>query len=184
MTMASPSAHAGAEPWIGEIAMVGYSFCPRGWIDANGQLLQIAQYQALFSLYGTMYGGDGRTTFGLPDLRGRMAMNVGNGPGLSPRQMGQKGGQETVTIMTSQMPAHTHTGSLVPTTAAPSEPNPEGNSFATFPRRAANIYSPSAPDATPMHAGTIVNANTGDGQAEGNSRNVQVKHRVNTAKTG
>jgi len=96
------------EPFIGEIRYVGFNFCPRGWTSAEGQLLAISQYQALFSLYGTMYGGDGRTSFGLPDLRGRNAINAGQGPGLSNYRMGQKGGQETVTITQANMPSHTH----------------------------------------------------------------------------
>ncbi len=165
MTMASPSAFAGDSPWVGEITMVGYNFCPFGWTEANGQLLVISTYSALFSLYGTAYGGDGRTTFGLPDLRGRIAMHVGTGPGLSPRNLGQKGGVERVTISSAQMPTHTHTGSLVPTSASPDQPTPEGNSFATYPKAQANIYATAAPDAKAMHAGTIVNANTGDSQS-------------------
>ncbi len=78
--------------------LVGYTFCPRGWMDADGRLLPISQNTALFSLYGTTFGGDGRTTFGLPDLRGRVPMQTGSGPGLSPRQMGQSGGSETNTL--------------------------------------------------------------------------------------
>lgn len=105
--MAKPSL-AGVDPFIGEIMFVGYNFCPRGWAEANGQLLPIAQNNALFSLYGTTYGGDGRTTFALPDLRGRAPVHVGTGPGLSPISQGQRGGQETVTLTTAQMPAHSH----------------------------------------------------------------------------
>lgn len=96
------------EPFIGEIRYVGFNFCPRGWASADGQLLAINQYQALFSLYGTMYGGDGRTSFGLPDLRGRNAINAGQGPGLSNYSVGQKGGEETVTLTNNNLPNHTH----------------------------------------------------------------------------
>ena len=83
-----------SEPFIAEIMMFAGNFAPRGWAKCDGQLLPISQNDALFSLVGTTYGGDGRTTFGLPDLRGRTAVHPGNGPGLTPRQLGQKGGQE------------------------------------------------------------------------------------------
>jgi microcystin-dependent protein len=96
------------EPFLGQIMMVGFNFAPRGWALCNGSLLSISQYSALFSLLGTQYGGDGRTTFGLPDLRGRCAVGMGNGPGLTPRQIGQVIGQETVTLTPNEMPAHTH----------------------------------------------------------------------------
>lgn len=85
-----------AEPFIGQIMITGSSFCPRGWVEANGQLANIASNSALFSLYGTMYGGDGRTTFGLPDLRGRTPIHKGQAPGLRPRSMGEKGGSSQV----------------------------------------------------------------------------------------
>ena len=81
---------------IGEIMQFGGNFCPRGWAMTNGQLLPIAQNQALFSILGTTYGGDGRTTFALPDLRGRVAVGPGQGPGLSNYYLGQRGGQEQV----------------------------------------------------------------------------------------
>lgn len=97
------------EPLIGEIMWVGYNFCPRGWAQADGQLLQIAQNNALFSLYGTMYGGDGRITFGIPDLRGRVSVHTGTGPGLSSYSLGQRGGQELVTLTANEMPSHNHT---------------------------------------------------------------------------
>ncbi|MBK7825986.1 tail fiber protein [Nannocystis sp.] len=82
------------EPFIAEIKMFGGNFAPRGWAFCNGQLMSIAQNTALFSLLGTTYGGDGRTTFGLPDLRGRFAMHEGQGPGLSNRVLGEQGGSE------------------------------------------------------------------------------------------
>ena len=96
------------EPFIAEIRMFAGNFAPRGWAFCEGQLLSIPQHQALFSLLGTMYGGDGRTTFGLPDLRGRVPMGVGQGPGLSNHPQGQKGGQETVTLTTNEIPSHNH----------------------------------------------------------------------------
>lgn len=96
------------EEMIGVIKMFGGNFAPRGWAFCDGQLLPINQNQALFSILGTTYGGDGRTTFGLPDLRGRISMHPGNGPGLSDRRLGDKGGAEANTITESQLPSHTH----------------------------------------------------------------------------
>lgn len=96
------------EPMIAEIRMFAGNFAPRSWALCNGQLLSISENQALFSLLGTTYGGDGRTTFALPDLRGRAAMHSGQGPGLSPRPLGQRSGTQTNTMTTLQMPAHNH----------------------------------------------------------------------------
>ncbi len=88
--------------------MFAGNFAPRGWAFCDGQLLAVSQNDALFSLFGTIYGGDGRTTFGLPDLRGRVPIHAGTGPGLSPRRLGLKGGAENVTLTTNQLPSHTH----------------------------------------------------------------------------
>lgn len=95
-------------PFIAIVTMFGGNFAPRGWALCHGQLLFISQNSALFSLLGTTYGGDGRTTFGLPDLRGRAAMHPGNGPGLSSYRLGQKGGQEQVQLTLAQIPNHDH----------------------------------------------------------------------------
>lgn len=97
------------DAYIGEIRLVAFNFVPRGWLPCNGQLLPIPQYIPLFALLGNTFGGDGKTTFALPDLRGRVAIGVGAGPSLTPRQMGDSGGQESVTLTTQQLPAHTHT---------------------------------------------------------------------------
>ena len=96
------------EPFIGQIQAFGFNFAPRGWALCNGQLLPISQNQALFSLLGTTYGGDGRTTFGLPDLRGRVPIHSGKGPGLTSRQLGQRAGAETTTLNINQIPSHSH----------------------------------------------------------------------------
>ena len=98
-------------PILGQIIMFAGNFAPSGWAFCNGQLLQISQNTALFSLLGTNYGGDGEVTFGLPDLRGRVPVHSGDstGPGLSPRPLGQKSGVETVTLSPQQIPTHTHT---------------------------------------------------------------------------
>jgi microcystin-dependent protein len=97
-----------SEPFVGEIRMFAGNFAPRGWAFCDGQLLAVSQNDALFSLLGTIYGGDGRTTFGLPDLRGRIPIHSGHGPGLSERRLGAKGGAEKVTLTVNQMPSHGH----------------------------------------------------------------------------
>lgn len=98
-----------SEPFIGEIRIVGFNFPPRGWATCDGQILSIAQNTALFSLLGTTYGGNGQTTFALPDLRSRVAIHQGQGLGLSQYVMGQIAGVESVTLTQQQMPAHNHT---------------------------------------------------------------------------
>ena len=99
-----------AEPFLGEIRLWALTFAPRGWAFCDGQLLSIAQNTALFSILGTTYGGNGQSTFGLPDLRARTAVHSGNsqGPGLSSYLLGEQGGTETVTLLSTQMPAHSH----------------------------------------------------------------------------
>lgn len=96
------------EPFIGQICLFGFNFAPRGWALCNGQLLPISQNAALFSLIGTTYGGDGRTTFALPDLRGRAPIHYGQGAGLTNRSMGEVSGTENVTLLITQIPAHNH----------------------------------------------------------------------------
>jgi microcystin-dependent protein len=98
-------------PYIGEIRMFGFGTrgAPNGWQACDGSMLPISEYDALFALVGTTYGGDGQTTFAVPDLRGRLPIHQGTGPGLSTYFIGQKAGSETVTVLPTQMPAHTHT---------------------------------------------------------------------------
>jgi len=98
-----------ADPFVAEIRIFPFNFAPKGWAFCNGQLLPISQNTALFSLLGTTYGGDGKSTFALPDLEGRAVMQPGQGPGLSLRDLGEMGGSETVTLIESEIPAHTHT---------------------------------------------------------------------------
>src|SRR5262249_55020479 len=97
-----------AEPFLGEIRWVPYNFEPQGWAFCDGQLLPISQNTALFSLLGTTYGGDGRTTFALPDLRGRVSVHAGQGAGLSSYDLGSNGGAESVTLTSKQLPPHAH----------------------------------------------------------------------------
>lgn len=97
-----------SDPFLGEIRLFPYNFAPLGWALCDGSVVSIAQNTALFSLLGTTYGGDGRSTFALPDLRGRVAVSFGQGPGLSDHQLGQLGGDETVKLTADGLPAHRH----------------------------------------------------------------------------
>lgn len=97
-----------ADPFVAEIRIFPFNFAPKGWAWCNGQLLPLSQNTALFSLLGTTYGGDGKSTFALPDLEGRAPMHPGQGPGLSLHDLGETGGSETVSLLESEMPAHSH----------------------------------------------------------------------------
>lgn len=101
--------------YIGEIRMVGFTFAPNGWAKCEGQILSIASNTALFSILGTTYGGNGQTTFALPDFRGRVPMHAGNGPGLQPRDLGEVSGTSANTLLVSQIPSHNHTVNAVTT---------------------------------------------------------------------
>jgi microcystin-dependent protein len=138
-----------SEPFIGEIRMVGFNFAPRGWAFCQGQLVSIAQNTALFSLLGTLYGGNGQTTFGLPDLRGRSPVGMGQGPGLSTITQGEVGGTENVTLLSSQMPAHNHL--VQPATATVAVSGPVAVPVSTT---SANVGSPAnAVPAAPSSGG-------------------------------
>ena len=119
-----------SDPFLGEIKMFGGNFNPRGWALCDGQLLSVAQNSALFSLFGTIYGGDGRTTFGLPELRGRIPIHAGGsaGPGLPNRNLGTKAGNETATVSPAQLPIHTHP--LRGVNALATDANPNGRVLA------------------------------------------------------
>lgn len=134
-----------SEPFIGQIIMFGGGFAIRGWALCDGQLLSTNQNDALFSLLGTTYGGDGRTTFGLPDLRGRVPIHQGTGPGLSPRALGSKLGSETATIQPTELPSHSHALNALDTPAL--NTGPAGNLTAD-PSANNPIYSDTAPSET------------------------------------
>lgn len=119
------------EPFIGQIMMFGGTFAPKGWALCDGQLLSITQNSALFSILGTTFGGDGKSTFGLPDLRGRAPIHMGTGPGLSPRSLGQRLGEEKVTLNVQEIPSHNHTVACA--TARGSSPDPASNILAGDP---------------------------------------------------
>lgn len=155
-----PAGQAGADsdPFIAEVMCGGWNFCPRGWAECNGQILSIAQNTALFSLIGTTFGGDGRTTFGLPDLRGRAILHPGQGPGLSNRRWGDKGGAETHALTAGQVPAHSdHTVYAMDTDAT--SPVPQGNAWAQStagdPEYVAVPANDPIPDQVQMKAGAI-----------------------------
>ena len=152
-----------SEPFIGEIRMVGFNFAPQGWALCEGQLLAIAQNTALFSLLGTQYGGDGRTTFGLPDLRGRIAMHQGSVPGLSSRRIGDKFGQESVVLTANQMPAHAHAAQA--SSGSGNANSPIGRVWSKDAGVQSATYSGNAPDGV-MAANAIANA--GGGQPHDN----------------
>lgn len=97
-----------SEPYVGEIRMFAGNYAPEGWMLCEGQVLSISENEVLFTLIGTTYGGDGQSTFGLPDLRGRVPIHAGTGPGLSPRALAQQGGAENVTLTQNQLPLHSH----------------------------------------------------------------------------
>lgn len=118
-----------ADPFVAEIRVFPFNFAPRGWAFCNGQLLPLSQNTALFSLLGTTYGGNGLSNFALPDLQGRAPMQWGQGPGLSDRFIGEAGGSETVTLLESEMPVHSHP--LVASQADGNSTSPANEYFAT-----------------------------------------------------
>jgi microcystin-dependent protein len=125
-----------SQPYVGEIRMFGGSFAPAGWQFCDGSLLPISEFETLFNLIGTTYGGDGQETFGLPDLQGRMPIHFGQGPGITQNyQQGEKGGTESVTLTVNQLPVHTHAllASNDPANATGPGGNVLSNPFNTFP---------------------------------------------------
>jgi microcystin-dependent protein len=150
--------------FIGQIIMFGGNFAPRNWALCDGQLLAISQNQALFSILGTTYGGDGRTTFGLPDLRGRVAMHAGSGPGLTPRPLGQKSGSETNTLNVNQLPQHTHGLAIPVSDEDPTSDEPNGQVLA-----AGQMYTPNPASGQFYGSGL----NTGPTGASNSVNNIQ-----------
>ena len=154
--MTAPAPAAAQEAFIGQIVMFGGNFAPRSWALCDGQLLSIASNSALFAILGTTYGGDGVSTFGLPDLRGRVAIHKGNGPGLSNYALGQKGGAEAVTLTTAQIPSHNH--GIKGNDARGNKETPGGNVPAKKARD--DDYSDAGPTVD-MHPGMVANAGGG-----------------------
>ncbi len=149
-----------SDPYVGEIRMFAGNFAPRNWAFCDGQLLTVSQNDALFSLFGTIYGGDGRTTFGLPDLRGRVPIHAGSGPGLTSRIIGARAGAETHRLTENELAAHSH--GFLASEAAAEDSNPAGNVLAT--PTSPNIYGsgaaiPMSPEGTTPTGGNATHPN-------------------------
>jgi microcystin-dependent protein len=158
-----------SEPFVGEIRMFGFNFAPQGWALCDGQLLPISQNAALFDLLGTTYGGDGTTTFALPNLQSRVPIHQGQGAGLLSYVAGQAGGTETVTLAAAQMPEHTH--SVKASSSAAASDKPEGSALA---KSHSHIYT-AEPDTS-----TVMNANMlGDAGGSASHDNIQPYLAVN-----
>lgn len=149
-----------SEPFIGEIRMFAGNFAPVGWAKCDGQLLPITSYTALFSLLGTTYGGDGEMFFGLPDLRSRIPVHAGDGPGLTSRSLGSKIGQETVALNEQQIPSHDH--ALRGSQGFATQHSPASARFA---QNRAGMYSVAAPNVSLSSTSVTLN---GDGEAHEN----------------
>jgi microcystin-dependent protein len=147
------------EPFIAEIRIFSFGFAPRGWALCNGQLLPINQNQALFSLLGTTYGGNGQTNFALPDLRGRAPLHMGNG-----RVIGERAGEEAHTLIAAEMPAHTHAANAAGGSVTGQAPNPGGRTWG--PQPAALSYASGSAALAPMSAQSV--ASTGGSQPHTN----------------
>jgi microcystin-dependent protein len=169
------------DPFIGQISMFGFDWAPRGWARCDGQLLPIAQYQSLFALIGTIYGGDGRTTFALPGLRGRVGVHSGQGAGLNSRPIGQKTGHQTTILNTNNMPAHSHTavvGGDVKMPVSDGDPNTDAIAGAYLTNQSTDFYHDTA--STGEFAGALSNqitvtvANTGSATDFNNMQPFQV----------
>lgn len=150
-----------SEPFVGEIRMFAGNFAPRGWAFCDGQLLAVTSNEALFSLFGTIYGGDGRTTFGLPDLRGRVPIHAGSGSGLSSRRLGSRAGAENVTIAVNSLPSHTHIWRAA--SASAQNRTPVGNT----PASASSATYGNATSLTALNAATV-SAASGGGRSHTN----------------
>ncbi len=149
-------------PFLGMLAIFGFNFAPRGWAFCNGQLLSIAQNSALFALLGTTFGGDGQNTFGLPNMQSRIPVGMGTGPGLSNYQMGQMAGSENVTLLSTQIPQHSHF--MMGSSEAPVQNSPAGGSLGTT-ARGVNSYTTGANSLSPMASATSI---TGGSQPHNN----------------
>lgn len=165
-------------PFLAQIVLFAGNFAPRGWAFCDGQLLAISQNSALFSLLGTTYGGDGRTSFALPDLRGRAAVHPGRGPGLSPITLGQRGGQENIQLNITQLPNHAHSAATLQGSIAANEDDsetndPAGANFGLVDPDNVKMYNTSSNTTTMASNSVSISGNTGSegGNQPFNSRN-------------
>lgn len=190
MSAAPGSATAGMEPFVGEINYVAFNYAPDGWLQCDGQVLPISQYQALFSLIGNTYGGNGTTTFALPDMRGRVPVHRGQHPGGSMFTLGQTGGAENTTLTINNLPAHNHTATATSTSTSAVAPgasatstlkavnsdadqkNASGNSLANA-KGSSMAYSSTAPNVS-MNAASIETTLSGLGITTTTSTNVSI----------
>lgn len=156
-----------AEPYLAEIHMFGFNFSPRGWSSCDGQILPINQNQSLYSLIGTIYGGDGRTSFALPDLRGRIPIHSGAGGGLTSRRLGEHSGIENVTLTQAQIPSHTH--QMQSSSVEADELLAAGNVLAEV--EGVPAYGSDTPT-VPMHPNSL--SNSGGNQSHSNMQPSQV----------
>ena len=154
-----------ADPFIGEIKLWSLKYAPMGWAYCNGQLLNVQQNPALFAVIGNVYGGDGQTNFALPNLQGRVPMHCGTGPGLTPRSIGQTGGETSVTLTLSQLTSHTHTVNAY--TGGGDKGDPVNNVWAVEGRGKPAVYSTNGPDKQ-MNSQALVAA--GGGQLHENQQ--------------
>ncbi|NJB87757.1 microcystin-dependent protein [Lewinella marina] len=152
------------EPFIGQVQIFGFNFAPRNWASCDGQLLPINIYTTVFALLGTTFGGDGRTTFGLPDLRGRSAVHYGSGPGLSPVSWGEKSGRESVTLITPNLPSHNHDGTLK-LGAGPGLLATGDGAYLAANSAGETIFTSVAPAAGQLAANQLAVSNTGSNQS-------------------
>ena len=137
-----------SNPFLAEIRIFAGNFAPTGWAQCNGQLMPISQNTALFSLLGTTYGGDGRSTFALPNLQGSAPLQAGQGPGLSLRDLGEVGGEQTVTLLQTEMPAHSHG---VQGASPGGQPSPANNAWASGQKGLGNLYAPTSANNVQMN---------------------------------
>lgn len=176
---AVPAAVQAQDSYISEVVIFAANFCPRGYAEANGATLAIAQNTALFSLLGTTYGGNGSTTFALPDLRGRAIMHFGQGPGLSLRTLGETSGSTSVTLITANLPPHSHNAGVRANIQSGLVNNPAGNSIART-IEGKPFYS-TASSNVDMRAGIITVDPAGAGQAvQKTSPSLAMKHCITT----
>ncbi len=154
-----------SQPFLGEIRIFGFNFAPQGWAMCQGQILPIAQNTALFALLGTTYGGNGTSTFALPNFQGRVPVNQGQGAGLSLYNLGQSGGARTVTLNTNQMPAHSHGVQCLAGGGNSNTPINNGFAEVTAGRGMVNLYAATS-DGTTMNAAAL--SSVGGGGAHNN----------------
>ncbi|RUP24631.1 MAG: hypothetical protein EKK45_23880 [Curvibacter sp.] len=160
--MCPPLANAQSDPFIGQLMLTAANFCPTNWVPARGQVLSIAANSTLFSLLGTTYGGDGVATFNLPDLQGRVPLQVGQGPGLSYINQGERSGIESVILLSSNLPTHYHTISIPATTNAATHSAPAANRVLAQSQNA-GVYADASGTNTSVGAG--ITGFTGSNQA-------------------